>query len=134
MGDADPLADDRPGRRFIRRPEGDRPQPPVALLEATHQRVALADRREPGGVDVEGQDAGDLGADRLGIGGAHHLADDGAAGFLFLLEVDADGAPVAVHREGEVQVPGGVAMVGGRGEALQQLFKLLEYCEPPNRT
>jgi len=25
-------------------------------------------------------------------------------------------------------------MVGGRGEALQQLFKLLEYCEPPNRT
>jgi hypothetical protein len=76
LHDPDPVPDQRPGRRLVRREEPHRPQPRPAPLQLPDHRVALAHLGKPGPVDIERQDPRRLLRHHLGVGLPEHLPHD----------------------------------------------------------
>jgi len=76
LGDTHPVADQRPRRGLIWRPEQHRAQARVSALEAADDRIRLADAPEASAVDVEGEDPRHLIGHRPSGGGTHELSDD----------------------------------------------------------
>ena len=119
----DVLPDDRPRDRFVRGVKQHWPQTRVALLQAAYHWVALADRDEASGVDIEGEDAVDLSTDVSQVDPAGVGDHRGAQACMFVGVVvgDAysDGLPGPLHRERQVQPADGCVSLAGR-EALRE--------------
>src|SRR5262249_25015909 len=63
LPDPDALSDDSPGGSLVWRPEADRPEARIAVLQPGNHRIALTDGGKPGPVYIQGQDPRNLHAD-----------------------------------------------------------------------
>jgi hypothetical protein len=136
----DTVADDGPGRGLVGGEEADRAKTRVVGLQARDHRVRGAHGGEAGAVDVQRQDAGDLGPDRRGrqrfraraaraawagapsaLDGAVSVHYGGAAvSALPLADGGADDGAAVIGGESQPQHPVARVFVGGGREAVKE--------------
>ncbi len=118
LHDPDPVPDQRPGRRLVRREEPDRPQPRPARLQPSDDRVPPPDLREPAPVHVQGQDPRHLLPHDPRVGLSEHLPDDHP---VRLPQAHPGRRLLPVRHERQVQMPALVRRpVRRRREPLQE--------------
>ncbi|MGW7384480.1 hypothetical protein [Streptomyces sp. NPDC054794] len=134
-----PVSNDCPRRRLVRRVEADRPQAGELLHETGDDRVGIGQGRITGSADVQGQDAGDMigrplprtgtGLCRCGVGvepvgrverdvGVHWAGPARRRPVLAYRCGDSEAA--VVRGEGKPEHSVAACLVAGGGEALEE--------------
>ena len=127
LHDLDPVPDQRPRGRLVRRAEPHRPQPRPAPLQPADHGVAPPHRREPAPVHVQRQDPRHLLPHGPGVGIPEHLPHDHP---VRLPQAHPARRLLPVRHERQVQVPGPRPPVRGRREPLQERRPRLQRERP----